>query len=287
MEIDHNIGFVTFADVLGWKGIWQANSYKDPVNSLIEIKSAITESISLINKRHFECLLDGELKDHIDSNLKKEILEYVFRSNLSIDEAISKAYESKNDLDKFKAFWDPYLVSMKIDLISDTFIITSNSKNRRHEFYLHMLICQRLILECLKQKLLVRGATSYGDYYNKELVFIGPAIDDSASWHEIGEEIGVFLTPKAMIMINDIKLESIKLAIGDSNILDIITLGEPKMKVDTFKTFLVDWYDGKEYFNSIIIGYPTILPEIHKKILYSNSRLEFFEEHRKVKNNVK
>ena len=284
MELEYSIGFVTFADVLGWKGIWQTNNYKDPVNSLIEIKDTISESISLMNKRYFEYLLNDEIKDYVDSNLKRDMLYYIFRRNLGVNEAINKTYKSKDNLDKFKVLIDTYLVSIKIDLISDTFIITSNSKNRPYEFYLHMLICQRLILECLKQKLLVRGATSYGDYYNKELVFIGPAIDDSASWHEMGEEIGVFLTPKAMFMIKDIDLSRVELAIGDSNIFDIITLGEPKMKVNTFKTLLVDWYDGKEYFNSIISGYPTILPEIHKKILHSNSRLDYFEKHRKDKN---
>jgi hypothetical protein len=103
-------------------------------------------------------------------------------------------------------------------------------------------------------------------------------IQDSASWHEMGEEIGIFLTPKAMLMINSIDLDSAELAIGDINILDIVTSGEPKLKVNTFKTNMVDWYNGKEYFNRIISKYPTILPEIHNKILFSSSRLDFFEK---------
>ena len=236
-----------------------------------------------MSKRYFEHLLNTELKKHIDNDLKKEMLDYIFRRNLNINESINKTFKSKEDLEKFKVVVSSFLVEIKVDLISDTFIITSTSKNQRHEFYMHMSICQRLLLECLKQGLLIRGATSYGDYYNKELVFIGPAIDDSASWHEMGEEIGVFLTPKAMLMINSNDFESVELAIGDINILDIVTSGEPKLKVNTFKTFLVDWYNGKEYFYSIISKYPTILPEIHKKILFSNSRLDFFENLRKGK----
>lgn len=283
MELEYSSGFVTFADILGWKGIWQTNNHKNPVNTLIEIKDTITESISLMSKRYFEHLLNTELKKHIDNDLKKEMLDYIFRRNLNINESINKTFKSKEDLEKFKVVVSSFLVEIKVDLISDTFIITSTSKNQRHEFYMHMSICQRLLLECLKQGLLIRGATSYGDYYNKELVFIGPAIDDSASWHEMGEEIGVFLTPKAMLMINSNDFESVELAIGDINILDIVTSGEPKLKVNTFKTFLVDWYNGKEYFYSIISKYPTILPEIHKKILFSNSRLDFFENLRKGK----
>ncbi len=134
MEFEYSIGFVTFADVLGWKGIWQTNNYKDPVNSLIEIKDTISESISLMNKRYFEYLLNDEIKDYVDSNLKKEMLYYIFRRNLNVNEAINKTYKSKDDLDKFKVLIDTYLVSIKIDLISDTFIITSNSKNRPYEF---------------------------------------------------------------------------------------------------------------------------------------------------------
>lgn len=283
MELEYSRGFVTFADILGWKGIWQTNNHQNPVNTLIEIKDTITESISLMSKRYFEHLLNTELKKHIDNDLKKEMLDYIFRRNLNINESINKTFKSKEDLEKFKVVVSSFLVEIKVDLISDTFIITSTSKNKRHEFYMHMSICQRLLLECLKQGLLIRGATSYGDYYNKELVFIGPAIDDSASWHEMGEEIGIFLTPKAMLMINSNDFESVELAIGDINILDIVTSGEPKLKVNTFKTFLVDWYNGKEYFYSIISKYPTILPEIHKKILFSNSRLDFFENLRKGK----
>jgi len=283
MELEYSRGLVTFADILGWKGIWQTNNHKNPVNTLIEIKDTITESISLMSKRYFEHLLNTELKKYIDNDFKKEMLDYIFRRNLNINESINKTFKSKEDLEKFKVVVSSFLVEIKVDLISDTFIITSTSKNQRHEFYMHMSICQRLLLECLKQGLLIRGATSYGDYYNKELVFIGPAIDDSASWHEMGEEIGVFLTPKAMLMINSNDFESVELAIGDINILDIVTSGEPKLKVNTFKTFLVDWYNGKEYFYSIISKYPTILPEIHKKILFSNSRLDFFENLRKGK----
>ncbi|NLJ19422.1 hypothetical protein [Globicatella sulfidifaciens] len=283
MELEYSRGFVTFADILGWKGIWQTNNHQNPVNTLIEIKDTITESISLMSKRYFEHLLNTELKKYIDNDLKKEMLDYIFRRNLNINESINKTFKSKEDLEKFKVVVSSFLVEIKVDLISDTFIITSTSKNKRHEFYMHMSICQRLLLECLKQGLLIRGATSYGDYYNKELVFIGPAIDDSASWHEMGEEIGIFLTPKAMLMINSNDFESVELAIGDINILDIVTSGEPKLKVNTFKTFLVDWYNGKEYFYSIISKYPTILPEIHKKILFSNSRLDFFQNLRKGK----
>jgi hypothetical protein len=283
MELEYSRGFVTFADILGWKGIWQTNNHQNPVNTLIEIKDTITESISLMSKRYFEHLLNTELKKYIDNDLKKEMLDYIFRRNLNINESINKTFKSKEDLEKFKVVVSSFLVEIKVDLISDTFIITSTSKNKRHEFYMHMSICQRLLLECLKQGLLIRGATSYGDYYNKELVFIGPVIDDSASWHEMGEEIGIFLTPKAMLMINSNDFESVELAIGDINILDIVTSGEPKLKVNTFKTFLVDWYNGKEYFYSIISKYPTILPEIHKKILFSNSRLDFFQNLRKGK----
>lgn len=280
MELEYTSGFVTFADILGWKGIWQTNNHKNPVNTLIEIKDTITDSISLMNKRYFEHLLNTELKNHIDNDLKKEMLDYIFRRNLSINESISKTFKSKDDLKKFKVAISSFPVEIKVDLISDTFIITSTSKNQCYEFYMHMLICQRLLLECLKQGLLIRGATSYGEYYNKELVFIGPAIDDSASWHEMGEEIGIFLTPKAMFMINSVDLSKMEIIIGDLNILDIVISGEPNIKVSTFETFLIDWYDGKDYFNGIISKYPTILPEIHKKILYSNSRLDFFKSQR-------
>ena len=90
-----------------------------------------------------------------------------------------------------------------INLISDTFIVSSNNYEMSNK------ISKRLIEECLKNSFVIRGTISFGEYYNKDTVYIGPAVDEAASWHEKGEEIGIFYTSSARLSINlsDFELE--------------------------------------------------------------------------------
>ena len=176
-------GYLIFADVLGWKGIWKKyTSNKEKMNIITNLL----------------CIRDI---------LKKEI-------------------EDKN---------------CSINLISDTFIISSN------DFKISNKISKKLIELCLKKDFVIRGAISYGEYYNKDTVYLGPAVDEAASWHDEGEEIGIFYTPSAKQEITN-KKEFKKYDLPKDFI---------RLKSGEIKTFFINWYDDKskkkfyEIFNEI------------------------------------
>lgn len=270
MEVEYTEGYVTFADILGWKGIWQSKKNGESVNSLLAIRNEMNKSIYTIQKRYFSHLIDNELSMYLNKEMRKEILEKIGRTNYSIDEIINTSFNKKKDRDNFQKEFDEYSINISIELISDTFVITSSGGKRKYELLFHSQISQRLVIACLKYGFLIRGATSYGKYYKQELVFVGPAIDDSASWHEIGDEIGIYFTPKALLTIN----KGIDIKIGETSFNRIVMRCKPMLKVNTFDTLILDWSEGEENFKKIISEYDTILPTIHKKVLFSMSRLE-------------
>ncbi|OPH52186.1 hypothetical protein BC351_33170 [Paenibacillus ferrarius] len=81
--------------------------------------------------------------------------------------------------------------------ISDTLAIFTPG-NPYHSLKIHGLICQLAIPESVRRGIPLRGATSYGRFSTKDSIMIGPAVDESASWHESTDWIGVIMTPTAM-----------------------------------------------------------------------------------------
>jgi len=196
-------GYLTFADILGWKGIWRKQNTKeekvDTLNTLLFIKNKLEE----------------EFKD------KKE--------------------------------------SYKINLISDTYVIYAKEQELSNK------LSKRLIELCLENDLLIRGATSYGKFYNNDMVYIGQAVDDAASWHEKGEEIGIFYTPSARLneKISNSKLEEIFLINGEVN-----------TKNGKIETFFVNWYseeNKKNFYN--IMKNEIITPDISLKYFNTEKKL--------------
>lgn len=63
---------------------------------------------------------------------------------------------------------------------------------------IHGELCKYLILESIIRGIPLRGATSYCAYSRQENIMIGSAIDESASWHESTNWMGVILSPSAI-----------------------------------------------------------------------------------------
>lgn len=274
MNIDSKYGYVTFADILGWKGIWQNKNQSNPVLSLLQIRSELKDYISVLQSRYYKHLINNELNMYFEDNKKNELLKEIIKQNSNY-ESIIAAYSE--DEDRVLSELSNYRIEISIELISDTFVITSSGKNITYETILHSLMSQNIVNACLKKGFLIRGATSYGEYYKQELVFVGPAIDDAASWHEMGEEIGIFFTPKAFITMEEKNIDVENIAINKTSLKDIIFLEKPRLKAQTFDTYLVNWCDASKFFKQIICNYSTILPDIHKKILFSKDRLNKLE----------
>ncbi len=260
-----NLGFVTFSDILGWKGIWRDKD-RNPLRDILKIKRDLEEFIQKTYKEHLiqcfqlvtgEKLVEKSMADSV-SKLKEVIIEEFTVLNKS-------RIESEQFFSKFE-------IDFTLDLISDTFVITSRPKSIRYHMVMvdealtfHLKIARQLVIECLKARLLIRGATSYGDFQKQESVFIGPAIDESASWHEQGEEIGIFLTPSAYMNFLNFRRKG------------LVELRTPKLKKNTFETLFINWREEEARFQSICKSESPLIPEIASKYLntlnYLNSKI--------------
>ena len=273
-------GLVTFADILGWKGIWKNTKENDnPSEKLLNTKKAIDLEIV----KNYIKIFDNELIDRyeliniesIDPERKigkmidkKEIKEYI-KEQLAIYLRTKEKDKEKvrKELLEFSNLIVRAEISIEVDLISDTFVITSYSinENKENELEEHLKIVQKLIIKCLDKGLLIRGATSYGKYQKEELVFVGPAIDEAASWHEQGEEIGVFLTPSAIFNFEGFEND------------ELVRKRTPKLKGTSFETLCVNWKEGKKLFEKIYKNESPIIPEIAKKYINTKKLLKGFE----------
>ena len=208
-------GYLTFADILGWKGIWKKQNSEeekvDTLNTLLFIKSKLEE----------------EFKD-----------------------------EKEN---------------YKINLISDTYVVFAKN------FQINNKLSKRLIELCLKNDLLIRGATSYGKFYNNDMVYIGQTVDEAASWHEMGEEIGIFYTSSAKLSIDE--ENPIEYELKNS----YLRKGTIKTKLGEIKTYYINWYNKetkKDFYR--IMKDEVISPDISSKYLNTE---ESIEKHLNVKSN--
>ncbi|MBD7985177.1 hypothetical protein H9649_11305 [Sporosarcina sp. Sa2YVA2] len=68
---------------------------------------------------------------------------------------------------------------------------------------IHGQLCKYLIPESIRRSIPLRGATAFGNYSKQENIMIGPAIDESASWHESTNWIGVILSPSAIFELGE------------------------------------------------------------------------------------
>ena len=217
-KVKRLVGYLTFADILGWKGIWQKqNNDNGKINNIKKLLS---------------------VKNKIDKKFNK------------------------------------YVGNYNLNLISDTFVIYARN------FELSNKLSKELIKLCLEKDLLIRGVTSYGECYNKDMVYVGQAVDEAASWHEKGEEIVIFYTASAKLNKNlsDNELEKYYLKNNEVNI-----------KGGKIKTYFINWYNEtteKRFYE--IMKKEIIYPEISLKYFNTENRLnEILHPEEKEKNNVK
>ena len=208
-------GYLTFADILGWKGIWKKQNSDegkvDTLDTLLFIKSKLEEEF------------------------KEEKGNY------------------------------------KINLISDTYVVFAKN------FQINNKLSKRLIELCLKNDLLIRGATSYGKFYNNDMVYIGQTVDEAASWHEMGEEIGIFYTSSAKLSIDE--ENPIEYELKNS----YLRKGTIKTKLGEIKTYYINWYNKetkKDFYR--IMKDEVISPDISSKYLNTEKSME---KHLNVKSN--
>lgn len=106
---------------------------------------------------------------------------------------LEKVREEEREREQFPRYQND---DVQIISISDTIVILTEGPDST-TLPLHGLFCSMLMVEFLKNKFLVRGATGFGEYNNIENIFVGPVIDEIASWYESADWIGIIQTPSA------------------------------------------------------------------------------------------
>lgn len=134
-------GFVTFLDILGWKGVYARQD-----NAIDALTGIVEDARKRTNQMRGLTVSGTEVKS-----------------------------------------------------ISDTIAIltATGEKDIRNALTIHGSMCSWLIKESINAGLPMRGATAYGEFQNRDNIFVGKAIDEAAAWHEEGDWIGVHLTPSA------------------------------------------------------------------------------------------
>lgn len=98
---------------------------------------------------------------------------------------------------------------VEVKSISDTIVLFSKCEEAEASLAinLHGQIANWLIPQSINAELPVRGAIAYGDFENKDNIFVGKAVDEAAAWHEQGDWIGVHLSPSADLIFSPVGAE--------------------------------------------------------------------------------
>ncbi|MBK5261044.1 MAG: hypothetical protein JJE17_00545 [Peptostreptococcaceae bacterium] len=192
------------------------------------------------------------------------LLNIIDKAKICIED-IKKEHESQNGDYS-------YLKNLEVEVISisDTIVLLTVGLPET-TLELHAKMCSKIIANALEEGILIRGAINYGPFERRENIFVGPAIDEVASWHEIADWIGVIQTPSAYF-------ESINPCGDDFKMIEYDVPLKTKGKI---LTRCVNWTDdwikkgkGVLELRDVFIRMGPILPAIYPK--YRNT-LDFYD----------
>lgn len=123
-------------------------------------------------------------------------------------------------------------------ILSDTIVVTIESEQPHCLFLLGNIICE-LILYFNEQKIFLRGAVAYGDYTHSGNTFVGPMIDDVASWYEVGDWVGIISTPKTNYLID--RLQPFKVDYNNFAVQSFIKYDVPDKNGDKHTLNCLNW----------------------------------------------
>lgn len=121
---------------------------------------------------------------------------------------------------------------------------------------LHAKFAKYVLEKCCTAGFAIRGAISYGQYSVVKNIMIGPGIDECASWHEMGNWIGVHLTPMAQINWEREKESE-----------PCICAYSVPMKSGFKADYCVLWELSEEQFCELATNVKALLPEIAAKYM--------------------
>ena len=131
------------------------------------------------------------------------------------------------------------------------------------------------------------------------MIYIGEAVDEAASWHELAEEAAIFYTVSARLKLEEIlnkkfpkldesdkEQEEIRNTEINNYLREIeLTSGEIELKKGKIDTYLISWIDAEKnkiQFNEIMKK-EIIYPEIFPKYSNTEKRIKNFKDNLRYK----
>ena len=86
--------------------------------------------------------------------------------------------------------------------ISDTIALFAHASPHEAQpiMDLHGKVCADMIPLSIQWGIPVRGALCFGEFDERDNMFVGKAVDEAASWYEAADWIGVHMTPSAALL---------------------------------------------------------------------------------------
>ncbi len=162
--------------------------------------------------------------------------------------------------------------------ISDTIVLLTEVvffNNPNNALELHGQLCSEVLFSSLEQQIPLRGATGFGEFSvnPKNNIFVGKAIDETASWYEQADWIGVFMTPSAFYSYDNKKAKW------------WISYKPPLKKGLEFNTYATVWEEilnDKKTVAEITKSFGRMSPIIPEIITKFSNTQKFLEEIKKV-----
>ena len=189
---------------------------------------------------------------------------------------IESAKRSINDIkDEHKTLNGAYSYMNRLESeivsISDTIVLVTIG-NIEAPLEFHSNMCSKIIAGALEDGMFIRGAINCGKFARRENIFVGPAIDEVAAWHELADWIGVIQTPSAYF--NSIN--------PCGNEFKMVEYDVPLKTKGKILTRCIDWtlewnQKGKNELDlkDAFVRMGPILPEIYPKFRHT---LEFYQK---------
>lgn len=121
----------------------------------------------------------------------KDIVDLMHGIREDIEKEFKKIVSS-NDLPPGNEF--------NVIVLSDTIVITAVTGNENAVIILAESV-ERVLVKLLRKDVLFRGALGYGEFMTKENIFVGPLVDEIASWYEQLDFVGVMVIPPTGYLI--------------------------------------------------------------------------------------
>jgi len=190
------------------------------------------------------------------------------------------------DMEKASEKYRGLVFELEIRSISDTVVMFSKvtETDATQAIDAHGGVCAEAITRSIVARIPLRGATCYGDFEVRDNIYVGRAIDEAAAWHDVGEWVGVHLTPSANFLV-------------ESPLNHWVVYSPPLKHPQRCKTRCLDWWKNwrascvndnplkrlKAVFRTMGPIVPEIAPKFENTIAFAEKRQERVKEGSEVR----